>query len=264
MINSIKEVFAEKDLLLILAKRDITVRYKQTMLGILWAIIRPVATMFVFIFAFKQIPSLKTSEAYPFQLILFSGILIWNYFANSFQAVSNSLLVNSNLISKVYFPRLIIAFSSIAVSLLDLLIGLLVFIILDVYYENPIPFSIIYFPMAILLTTFFSVGLGLILGSYSIKYRDILQIIPIVVQYGFFISPVVYTVSSLLTKTWFNYYLIFNPVVGLIEIARYYLLGGYQSISSQQILATAGSSIVFFVVGLIIFNKREDSFVDHL
>jgi lipopolysaccharide transport system permease protein len=97
-----------------------------------------------------------------------------------------------------------------------------------------------------------------------VKYRDILQIIPIVVQYGFFISPVVYTVSSLLTKTWFNYYLILNPVVGLIEIARQFLLEGYQSINSQQLMVTAASSIVFFIAGLIIFNKREDSFVDHL
>jgi len=155
MIKSIKEVIAEKDLLFILAKRDITVRYKQTVLGILWAVIRPVATMFVFIFAFKQIPALSSTNKYPFQLILFSGILVWNYFANSFQAVSNSLLVNSNLISKVYFPRLIIAFSSIAVSLLDLLIGLVVYMILCIYFQYPITFNILYFPLVIIVISFF-------------------------------------------------------------------------------------------------------------
>jgi lipopolysaccharide transport system permease protein len=264
MIKSIKEVIAEKDLLFILAKRDITVRYKQTVLGILWAVIRPVATMFVFIFAFKQIPALSSTNKYPFQLILFSGILVWNYFANSFQAVSNSLLVNSNLISKVYFPRLIIAFSSIAVSLLDLLIGLVVYMILCIYFQYPITFNILYFPLVIIVISFFSIGLGLILGSFSIKYRDILQIIPIVVQYGFFVSPVVFTIDSMLNKSWFIYYLILNPIVGLIEISRYVLLEGYKSINLLQFLITLTSAFLCFIIGITIFNKRENSFVDHL
>jgi lipopolysaccharide transport system permease protein len=264
MIKSFRDIYEEKDLLFILAKRDITVRYKQTILGLLWAVIKPIATMFVFIFAFKQLPSLSSANKYPFQLILFSGILIWNYFANSFQAVSNSLLVNSNLISKVYFPRLIIAFSSIAVSLLDLLIGLLVYIFLSFYYQYPITYNILYFPFLVIIISFFSVGLGLILGSFSIKYRDILQIIPIVVQYGFFISPVVFTVDSIINKKWFIYYLIFNPIVGLIEISRRLLLEGYDSINLLQILITLGCAFSFFIIGIIIFNKRENEFVDHL
>lgn len=264
MLTTLKEVFSEKDLLFILAKRDITVRYKQTFLGILWAVIRPVATMIVFIFAFKQIPSLPTTNSYPFQLLLFSGILVWNYFANSFQSVSNSLLVNSNLISKVYFPRLIIAFSSIAVSLLDLMIGLLVYLVLSLYYIQSISVYIIYFPLIVIMITFFSVGLGLILGSFSVKYRDILQIIPIVVQYGFFVSPVIYSVESIINKYWFELYLILNPVVGLIELARHSLITNYSSITTIHILITSLSSIICFIIGIFIFKKREDSFVDYL
>jgi lipopolysaccharide transport system permease protein len=264
MLSIIKDVISEKDLLFILAKRDITVRYKQTVLGILWAIIKPVTTMFVFIFAFKQMPSLTTSHTYPFQLHLFSGILVWNYFANSFQAVSNSLLVNSNLISKVYFPRLVIAFSSIAVSVLDLLIGLIVYIILSLYYLQTVSFNVIYFPFIMIVVTFFSVGLGLILGSYSVKYRDILQIIPIVVQYGFFISPVVFSVDSIINKNWFDFYLLLNPVVGLIELARQTLITGYSTINYIHILITIFSSFLCFIIGILIFKKREDSFVDHL
>lgn len=264
MIKSIKEVIADKDLLFILAKRDITVRYKQTSLGILWAIIRPVATMFVFIFAFNQVPELSATSKYPIQLVLFSGILIWNYFANSFQAVSNSLLVNSNLISKVYFPRLIIAFSAISVAILDLLIGVVVYLLMAIYFSQPLSIYLLYFPAIVILITLFSVGLGLIMGSYSVKYRDILQIIPIIVQYGFFISPVVFTAQSILGKSWFNYYLVINPIVGLIEMSRVILLDSYQSISIYQMFITSLTTIFIFICGILIFTKRENAFVDHL
>jgi lipopolysaccharide transport system permease protein len=264
MFNNIREVIADKDLLFILAKRDITVRYKQTTLGILWAVIRPIATMFVFIFAFSQAPELNNKSEYPLQLLLFSGILIWNFFANTFQAVSNSLLVNSNLISKVYFPRLIIAFSSISVALLDLLIGLAVYAVMSIYFNQPITIHYIYLPIIIFFTTLFSVGLGLITGSYSIKYRDILQIIPLVVQYGFFISPVIFTAQSLIDKYWFNYYLIANPIVGFIEMTRSVLLINYSSISIFHISITLLTSVVVFIIGIFIFTKRENAFVDHL
>ncbi len=264
MINSLKEVIADKDLLFILAKRDITVRYKQTTLGILWAIIRPVATMFVFIFAFNQVPELSSNSQYPVQLVLFSGILIWNYFANTFQSVSNSILVNSNLISKVYFPRLIIAFSSISVAILDLFIGLIVYLLMAFYFQSSLHLTILLLPIIILFVTLFSVGLGLIMGSFSVKYRDILQIIPIIVQYGFFVSPVVFTAQSLLDKNWFNVYLILNPVVGLIEMARNVLLNNYLSISNNQMLITLLMTVFIFILGVFIFTKRENSFVDDL
>ena len=123
LISKFKEISQDYELLVILAKRDISVRYKQTILGVAWAVIRPMATMLVFLFAFKNVANIKDFSGYPIQLVIFSGILFWNYFANGFQSISQSILINGNLISKVYFPRLIICISSLAVTLVDFLVG---------------------------------------------------------------------------------------------------------------------------------------------
>ena len=260
----IKEFFSNYELLFILAKRDITVRYKQTILGIFWAIIRPAATMFIFLFAFKNVANIKDLSGYPIQLVIFSGILFWNLFANSFQAVSNSILSNSNLVSKVYFPRLIIAFSSIAVALLDFLIGLIVYFLLLYFLDQSISSLLWTLPICILVTLFFSLGLGLIFASYSLKYRDLIQVIPLIVQYGFFITPIVYTASQLLSKSWFKLYIIINPLVGLVEFMRLALIDSYHSISILSLIISIIVSFIVFIVGIWIFEANEDSFVDYL
>lgn len=258
------EIYQERELLYILAKRDVSIRYKQTYLGIIWAIIRPVLTMLVFLFAFKNVAKISDISGFPIQLVIFSGVIIWNLFANTFQAVSNSILVNNNLVSKVYFPRLIIAFSSVAVSLFDFLIGLIVYVILSLYLLHSLPITLILLPIVVILTLLFSVGLGLIFCSYSVKYRDFLQLIPLVVQYGFFVSPIVYTAKSLQISTWFNFYAFLNPLVGIVEVARLLLITGYQILSFDFIYLSVSTCVITFFLGIYVFTQKESSFVDYL
>jgi lipopolysaccharide transport system permease protein len=258
------EIVQERELLYILAKRDISIRYKQTYLGVIWAIIRPVLTMLVFLFAFKNVAKISDISGFPIQLVIFSGVLFWNLFANTFQAVSNSILANHNLVSKVYFPRLIIAFSSIAVSLFDFLIGFIVYLGLCISLLHTIPLSILLLPVVILLLLLFSIGLGLIFCSFSIKYRDFLQLIPLIVQYGFFVSPIVYTAKSLQISSWFNVYAFLNPLVGLVEYARTLLIPNYVLQSWDFVFLSVTCCFIVFFTGIFIFTKKESSFVDYL
>jgi lipopolysaccharide transport system permease protein len=264
ILKKIKEVFSERELLLILAKRDISVRYKQTILGLAWAVVKPVVTMLVFIFAYQQVAKVNSFSGYPIQLIVFSGILFWNYFANSFQAICNSILVNSNLVSKVYFPRLIICISSMAVPLVDFFVGLIVYVVLSMALDYPVSNYIFLFPIVLLLISIFSLGIGLIFVSFSVKFRDVLQITPLIVQYGFFITPIVYTTNELISKIWFTYYNIVNPLSSMVEFFRYTLLDDYSLFNFNHLILSTATSFVILIIGIIIFNKRESSFVDHL
>lgn len=252
------------ELFFILSKRDISVRFKQTVLGMIWAIIRPVTTMLVFLFAYKNVTNITNISGYPIQIVIYSGILFWNLFANSFQSVSNSILLSSNLISKVYFPRMIILFSAIAVSLIDFLFGLFVYFILALYFKITISFNILLLPIVVLITLFISIGLGAIFASFSVKKRDLLQIIPIIVQYGFFVTPIVYTSIEFYLKPWFKIYTIINPLVGLVEFFRFTLIKGYHVLSLNEILISVFSAISIFIIGLLVFHFKKDTFVDYL
>jgi lipopolysaccharide transport system permease protein len=259
-----KEILHDSELLLILAKRDISVRYKQTYLGISWAIVRPVLTMLVFLFAFKNVAKIQDLSGYPIQLVIFSGILFWNLFSTTFQSVSNSILTNGNLISKVYFPRLIICLSSTAVSLVDFFVGLIVYLILTFSLGHSISIHIIFLPIALILTLLSSLGFGILFASFSVKYRDLLQLIPLVVQYGFFVTPIVYTSQSLIDSKWFIYYSIINPLAGLVEFFRFGLIDDYRLFDINILFIAIGSTLFIFLLSLYIFHRREDSFVDHL
>jgi lipopolysaccharide transport system permease protein len=252
------------ELFLILSKRDISVRFKQTMLGTLWAIIRPITTMLVFLFAYKNVTNISNMSGYPIQIVIYSGILFWNLFANSLQAVSNSVLLSSNLISKVYFPRMIILFSAIAVSMIDFLLGLFVYFILAFYYKVTFSANLLFLPFSVLFTLCTSIGLGAIFSSLSVKRRDFLQLIPIIVQYGFFITPIVYTSVEINQKPWFNIYSLLNPLVVLVEFFRFSLIGGYQILTITQISIAIFTSLLILFCGLLVFKGKQDSFVDYL
>lgn len=262
--SRIIQVRNDLELLLILAKRDISVRYKQTFLGIIWAIIKPLVTMSVFLFAFKNVSNIQDLGGYPIQLVIFSGVLFWNFFANTFQFSSNSILTNSNLISKVYFPRIIIPISSISVPFIDLIIGFIIYLILSFSLNYSLSLHILYLPVAFFFLLLFSLGLGLIFSSFTIKHRDFLQVIPLIVQYGFFITPIIYTSSEIIGKTWFKYYLFINPLVGLVEFFRFSLIKGYHILSFFDFLISCLISLVVFVLGLFVFKFKEKTFVDYL
>lgn len=252
------------ELFLILCKRDISVRFKQTILGMLWAVVKPITTMLVFLFAYKNVTNISNLSGYPIQIVIYSGILFWNLFANSFQAVSNSVLLSSSLITKVYFPRIIILFSAIAVSLVDFAFGLLVYLILAFYFNVSFSFNLFFLPISVMFTLCFSIGLGAIFASLSVKKRDFLQIIPIIVQYGFFITPIVYTSVEIYQKPWFKLYFIINPLVGLVEFFRFSIISGYNILTFSQILTSMVVSFTILILGLIVFNFKQDTFVDHL
>lgn len=262
--SQILEIINDYELLLILAKRDISVRYKQTYLGVAWAIIRPILTMLVFLFAFKNVAKIKDFSGFPIQLVVFSGILFWNLFANTFQSVSNSIITNGHLISKVYFPRLIICFSSTAVSIVDFLVGLVVYFFLVLGLNQGLSIHLLWLPIAVFITLMISVGLGIIFSSFSVKYRDLLQIIPLIVQYGFFVTPIVYTSSQLIETKWYFYYTLINPLAGIVEFFRYCLIDQYTLFDYKILLISIITSSFVFLIGLFLFEKREDTFVDNL
>lgn len=263
-INSyFKEIFDNLGLIYILAKRDLKVRYSQTVLGIFWSFVKPISTLLVFIFMFKKIANISEIKGVPIQLIILSGIISWNFFSNSFNSVSSCISQNSNLITKVYFPRLILAISTLAVSIVDFLFSLIVFIALSIYFDNGITFEIIGVPLALFFTCLLSLGIGLLFASNSIKYRDLNHVGPLIIQYGFFVTPVIYSVQSVSLNEYMPIYYIINPLVGIIEMIRFSLLDNY-FVNWVFISYSIVSIIFIFIIGISVFIKNEKSFVDYL
>ncbi|MEY2792033.1 MAG: hypothetical protein RJA76_25 [Bacteroidota bacterium] len=258
-----KEIFEHLNLIFILAKRDLKVRYSQTLLGVFWAIVKPLSTLFIFIFMFKKIANINQINGVPIQIIILSGIIFWNFFGSSFTNVSNCISANTNLITKVYFPRLILAISTISVAIVDFIFSFIIYIVASFILNVPIGISIIGIPLLLLFISLFSIGAGLLFAANSIKYRDIQHIGPLVVQYGFFITPVIYSIQSINFGNYLAIYYIINPLVGLIELGRFLLINDY-SINLTYIGYSILSTLIVFMIGVLVFIKKENSFVDHL
>lgn len=259
----LKEVVENISLIIILSKRDLKVRYSQTLLGVLWAIIKPLSTLFIFIFMFKKIANINTIEGIPIQIIILSGIIFWNYFGTTFTNISNSITANTNLISKVYFPRLILSIASLATAVVDFMLSFVIFIIASMILQNDLTLKMLLFPIILILISLFSLGLGLLFASNSIKYRDLQHIGPLIVQYGFFITPVIYTIKSVKSTNFIDLYYIFNPLVGIIELGRYLLISNY-SINFTSISYSIISTLILFIFGVVVFIKKESTFIDYL
>ncbi len=257
------DVFKFRDLLFILAKRDVKVRYKQTILGAAWGIIRPLFTLIGFAFVFEKIGLSGISNTLPYPILAFSGIIIWTFFSNAFLAVSNSLLVNTNMVSKVYFPRIIMPISSIFVVLVDFLMGFTLYLLLMVYFKAFPQVQILLLPLAIILGAILALGLGLIFASLNIKYRDFGQLGPFLIQFGLFICPVAFTHESRGFSPKIDLLYSLNPVVGIIDFFRWCLLPNFKFPSQSLALSVVVSSIIL-AIGIIVFRKSEDSFVDHI
>lgn len=220
----LKDVFRYRELFYFMAWRDIVVRYKQTFLGVMWAVIRPLITMAVFAFIFGKIAKLSTGQVnYP--LFVLSGILPWMLFANSLVDTSTSLINNAPMISKVYFPRIILPISMIMVNFTDFLISFLVLLLLLAFNGSLSILSLIGFPIFILMTLILCAGTGLWLAAITVRYRDFRFIVPFLVQFGVFISPVGY--SSFLVGENFRWFYFLNPMAGIIEGFRWCCFGIY-------------------------------------
>ena len=254
----LKQIWKYRELFYFLTKRDIKVRYKQTVLGGLWAIIQPVFTMIVFTLFFGRLAKIP-SDGIPYPIFVYAGLLPWTYFANALSASGNSLVGSANLITKVYFPRLIVPASASLAGLLDFFIAMLVMGAMMIYYQFLPGFSILLFPFLVGLTFLCAVGVGLWLSALNVHYRDIRYVIPFLIQIWMFVSPVIYPVSMVSEK--YQWLLALNPMTGVIQAYRASLLG-HQPIEWLLLGISTAIIIIIFMSGLYYFRRMEKVFAD--
>lgn len=258
--NYWRDLWHYRELFQVLAWRDLSVRYKQTVIGVAWAVIRPFLTMLVFTVIFGKVAKLPSDGATPYGLMVFAGMLPWTFFSTALAEASNSLVTNSNLISKVYFPRLIVPTATIVVAFVDFLISFTLLAGMMVYYQFMPDWKLLFLPLFVLLAFLASLGPSLWITSLNVKYRDFRYIIPFLVQFGLYVSPVGFS-SSVIPEKWRLLYSL-NPVVGVIDGFRWCLLGG-QSPLDLQTLGTSFAVTVFFLwLGIRKFRSMEKSFAD--
>ena len=254
------DLWRYRELFRVLAWRDLSVRYKQTVIGVLWALIRPFLTMVVFTVIFGRIAKLPTDGNAPYALMVFAGILPWSFFSTGLGEASNSLITNSNLVSKVYFPRLIVPIATVVVAFVDFLVSFCILLVLMGWYRFVPDWRIIVLPVFTLLAFFASVGPGLWIAALNVKYRDFRYVIPFGIQLGLYVSPVGFS-SSVVPEQWRLLYSL-NPMVGVIDGFRWCILRGQSELYPPGLLV-GGVMIAFFLwFGVRQFRKTEKSFAD--
>jgi len=256
-----RELLRYRELFYFLAWRDILVRYKQTVIGIAWSVIRPLLTMLVFTIVFGRLAKLP-SEGVPYPILVFSAMLPWQYFANAMQESSNSLIAESRLISKVYFPRLIVPASSVIVSAVDFLISLVLLGLLMLGYGFIPSWTLLFMPFFFLLATLAALGAGFWLSALNVKYRDFRYIVPFLVQFGLYVSPVGFS-SSVVPERWRLLYSL-NPMVGVIDGFRWCVQGTASSLYLPGFLISAAISVLAFSSGVWFFRRTERFFADFI
>ena len=256
-----RELLRYRELFYFLAWRDILVRYKQTVIGIAWSVIRPLLTMLVFTVVFGRLAKLP-SEGVPYPILVFSAMLPWQYFANAMQESSNSLIAESRLISKVYFPRLIVPASSVIVSAVDFLISLVLLGLLMLGYGFIPSWTLLFMPFFFLLATLAALGAGFWLSALNVKYRDFRYIVPFLVQFGLYVSPVGFS-SSVVPERWRLLYSL-NPMVGVIDGFRWCVQGTASSLYLPGFLISAAISVLAFSSGVWFFRRTERFFADFI
>lgn len=253
-----KEIWNYRELLYFLTKRDIKVRYKQTVLGGLWAVIQPAFTMIVFTLFFGRLAKMP-SDGLPYPIFVYAALLPWTYFANAVSASGNSLVGSANLITKVYFPRIVVPASAALAGLLDFFIALFVLAALMIYYQFMPGLAILLFPFLVALTFLCAVGVGLWLSALNVQYRDIRYAIPFLIQVWMFVSPVIYPMSLVHGK--YQWLLALNPMGGVIHAYRASLLG-HQPIDWSLLALSALIILAIFLSGLYYFRRMEKVFAD--
>jgi len=254
-----KDLWRYRELFYFLAWRDILVRYKQTAIGITWALIRPFLTMVVFTVVFGQLAKLP-SQGVPYPILVFAGMLPWQFFANALGESSNSLIGNANLISKVYFPRLIVPTSAVIVSFVDFLISGIILLGLMAWYNFVPDWRILTLPFFILIASSASMGAGLWLAALTVQYRDFRFVVPFIIQFGLYISPVGFS-SNIVPEQWRLLYSI-NPMVGVIDGFRWAILGSNANIYVPSFLLSVGLVFLLLWSGVWYFRKMERTFAD--
>ncbi len=255
----LRDLWEYRELFLMLAWRDILVRYKQTVIGILWSVLRPLLGMVVFTLVFGRLAKLP-SDGIPYPLIAYSGMLIWQFFSNTVSIGGESLLNNTNLISKVYFPRLIVPTTGMTVSLADFLISAILFIPLFVWYGFLPDWRIVFLPFFLFLTAAFSLGVSYLISAWNVKYRDFRHAVPFAIQLGAYLSPVGF-VSGIVPEKWRIWYSL-NPLAGMIDGVRWSLFG--TKLYLPSLLLSIVLSALFLVAGFLTFRSMERRFADEI
>lgn len=261
---SLREVLRYKSLLSNLARRDFLIRYKQAFAGIAWALVRPAINVLIFGYIASKINS-SESTINNF-LYVASAMLLWQLFATTFNDVSNSIIGNSNLFSKVYFPKIVIPLSTIAVCLVDFAISLIILIILFIMAGQAVHWQIVFVPVFVLLTLINAFGIGLYFATVNVKYRDVKFIVPVMVQLGMYISPVIFPTQYYFDRLpeWARWVYCLNPMVGAIDGFKYCFLGEAGIFGSGYFILSTMVSFLFLYIGMKYFYRFERNFVDYI
>jgi lipopolysaccharide transport system permease protein len=267
--NYWRDLWRYRELFIILAWRDVTVRYKQTVIGVAWAVIRPFLTMVVFTIVFSKIAKLPAPAAVPYSLLVMAAMLPWQFFATALTESSNSLISNANLISKIYFPRLIVPAGSVITSFVDFLITLGLMALLMIWYQYAPDWRVFLLPAFMTLAFGASFGIGLWLCALNVEYRDFRYIVPFIVQFGLYVSPVGFS-SNVVPAVWHwhdvdipaRLLYSLNPMVGVIDGFRWCLLRGQSPLDIPALLASGLLTLALCASGVCYFRKMERTFAD--
>ncbi len=254
---NLKELWAYRELLYVLTQRDIKVRYKQTVLGIAWAVIQPLLTMILFSIVFGKLAKIP-SDGLPYPIFVYAGLLPWTFFGNAISQSSSSLIGSSQLVSKVYFPRLIIPLSSVGAGLIDFAVSGVILLLLMLWYGIGWSLHLLAVPLLVFAVIFTALGVGTLLSALTVSYRDFRYIIPFMVQFWMYATPVVYP-ASMFPEKW-QWVLFINPMAGLIEGFRSAFLD--RPFDWAGISISLAVSVVIFIAGVLYFEKVERRFAD--
>lgn len=253
------EIWRYRELFYFLSWRDFLVRYKQTVLGVAWSVIRPILTMIVFTVVFGNLAKFP-SEGVPYAILVFCALLPWQFFSTSFSEAGNSLIANARMLTKIYFPRLIVPVSSLMVNLVDFMVSFGILGILMLYYQFVPSWKIIFVPFFLLLAIITSLGAGIFVVTLNVKYRDFRYVVPFVVQLGLYISPVGFS-SNIIPEQWKLLYSL-NPMVGVIDGFRWAILGDGYAMNWIGFGVSASLAVLLFIFSINYFKKTEKSFAD--
>ncbi|MBU4601439.1 ABC transporter permease [Patescibacteria group bacterium] len=256
--NDIKEIWQYKELLYFFTWRDLKVRYKQTAVGVLWAIFQPFMTMVVFSIFFGKLAQMP-SDGIPYPIFVYTGLLLWQFFSSALSETSSCLISNQAIITKVYFPRLILPISSVLTKLVDFAIASVILVVLMAYYNYlPNLTGLLIIPLLLLITFMAAVGFGLFLAAVNVKYRDVRYALPFFIQMMMFVTPVIYPASIAGKYSWI---LAINPMTGVIKAARAAILGN-APINWELLLISGIACLIMLIIGVIYFKKTERYFAD--
>jgi lipopolysaccharide transport system permease protein len=255
-----RDLWAYRELFIILAWRDLAVRYKQTLIGVAWAVVRPFLTMVVLSIVFGRLAGLPSESTAPYPVMVFAGMLPWHVFSTILTDASTSIVSNALLIGKVYFPRIIIPASSAVTALVDLGINLAMLAILMMWYAFAPSWRLLMLPGFVILAVLASLGPALLITAANVKYRDFRYIIPFIIQFGLYVSPVGFS-STVVPEKWRFWYSL-NPVVGVIDGFRWCILGGDSPLYLPGFILSLGVVALFLWIGVAYFRRTEGGFAD--